>query len=86
MTKTKAITEPLEDEIAADEATDSTFEVPDKLREKWASIADAMSELKVSRDTIDRWRKEKKLAWRYYYGNRVLIARASMKALLAPFL
>jgi hypothetical protein len=84
MAKPKAITEPSAEEIRPDEVTDQ-FEVPDQLRRKWASVSDAMAELKVSRDTIDRWRKEKKLAWRYYYGNRVLISRASMNALLEPF-
>lgn len=85
MAKTKAVAESPADEIRPDEATDTKFEVPALLSKKWASISDAMAELKVSRDTIDRWRKEKKLAWRYYYGNHVLISRASMNALLEPF-
>lgn len=85
MAKTKEITEPATDEIRPDEVADTKFEVPDALKRKWASIKDAMLELKVSRDTIDRWRQEKKLVWRYYYGNHVLISRASMNALLEPF-
>jgi hypothetical protein len=62
------------------------FEVPDDLKKKWASTNDAMQELKVSRATIEKWRKDGRLKWKLYYGNNVLICRESMKAMLKPFM
>lgn len=62
------------------------FEVPEALRRRWASTDDAMQELKVSRDTIERWRADGKLTWRDYYGGHILISKDSIKAMLAPFI
>lgn len=62
------------------------WEVPEALKKKWASIDDAADELKVSRDTIEKWRKDGRLQSRDYHGGHVLISRDSMKAMLAPYL
>lgn len=69
-----------------DDAADIGWQVPDELKVKWASRAEAAEILRVSVDTVDRWVKDGRLTKRDYHGNHTLIARSSIKAIFAPFL
>jgi hypothetical protein len=59
--------------------------VPDALKEQWASIRETTIELAVSRQTVHELIASKQLDTRKYFGNRTLVSRDSIKALLATF-
>lgn len=69
-----------------EEPADNGWQVPDDLKVKWASRAEAAEILKLSVDTIDRWVKDGRLTKRDYHGKHTLISRSSIKAIFAPFL
>jgi hypothetical protein len=62
-----------------------TDRVPEALKEKWASIREATIELAVSRKTIHSLINAKQLKTKKYLGDRTMICRASIKALLRQF-
>ena len=55
---------------------------PEALREKWASIREAGDMPAVSRSTVHELIAEKQLETPKYFGNRTLISRESIKAIL----
>lgn len=59
--------------------------VPEALKEQWASIREASFELAVSRQTVHELIAAKQLESRKYFGNRTLVSRESIAALLASF-
>lgn len=59
--------------------------VPEALKEEWASIRETTAELAVSRQTVHELIAEDRLETRKYFGNRTLVSRESIKALLATF-
>lgn len=60
--------------------------VPEALKKDWASIRETQNELAVSRQTVHELISAKQLETRKYFGNRTLVARESIAALLATYM